>query len=354
MKKIGIATFCKANNYGAVLQAYGLSQFLKKENEVEFLDIKFNPKVENNQNEAIKKIGISQKIIGKMKKRKFEKFRKENLIISNEIIHGDKDSNKVQDKYDYYIVGSDQVWNTDITNKTRAFFLDFVKNKPKIAYAASYGKDNLNETEKKWSAKYLNSFNAISVREKQSAMYLKQQLNLNVNVVCDPVFLLDKDEWIKNNGVKVKNKSYILIYYMENNQTLEKIISNIKKMYDYPIIAIKGGIQKTKGVIHVDGLGPKEFLNIIYNAKIVITNSFHALAFSIIFNKDVIALEHSKWNLRIANLLELTENNEKIIKLKDNVNIDLLNEKIINGENAYKTLIPLIKESREFLKKCIS
>ncbi len=354
MKKIGIATFCKANNYGAVLQAYGLSQYLKKENEVEFLDIEFNPKGKKSQEENMKKNSIFQKINGKIKKIKFEQFRKENLIISDETIHGDKDCNKIQDKYDCYIVGSDQVWNTDITNKTRAFFLDFVINKPKIAYAASYGRENINETEKKWSEEYLNSFKAISVREKQSATYLKQQLNLNVNVVCDPVFLLDKDEWINKNNLKNKNKSYILVYYMESNSTLESIISNVKKMYNCPIIAIKGGIQELKGFKHVEGMGPKDFLDIVYNAKLVITNSFHALAFSIIFNKKVIVFEHSKWNLRISNLLELTDNNEKIVKLKDNVNEKLLNEKTIYGEKAYNELASLIEESKQFLKESIN
>ena len=354
MKKIGIATFCKANNYGAVLQAYGLSQYLQKENEVEFLDIKFNPKVENTQKENVKKSGVVQKIVGKVKKIKFEQFRKENLKISSEVIHGYKDSAELQDKYDYYIVGSDQVWNTDITNKTKAFFLDFVKNKPKIAYAASYGKDNLNEIEKKWTEECLKDFKAISVREKQSATYLNKKLNINASVVCDPVFLLTKEQWIDKINLKNKNKSYILVYYMENNSTLESIISNIRKIYNCPIIAIKGGVQKLNGIKHIDGLGPKDFLKTIYNAELVVTNSFHALAFSIIFNKKVIAFEHSKWNLRIANLLKLTDNNKKIITLKDDVDESLLKEKTINGDKAYSKLLPLIKESKEFLKKSIN
>ena len=354
MKKIGIATFCKANNYGAILQAYGLSQYLQKENEVEFLDIKFNPKVENMQKEKMRKNGIVQKIVSKTKKMKFEQFRKANLKISDEIIYGDKDSKEIQDKYDYYIVGSDQVWNTDITNKTKAFFLDFVKNKPKIAYAASYGKDNLNEIEKKWTEECLKDFKAISVREKQSAIYLNKKMNIKANVVCDPVFLLTKEQWLNKINLKNKNKSYILVYYMESNSILESIISNIRKIYNCPIIAIKGGIQKLNGIRHIDGLGPKDFLEAIYNAELVVTNSFHALAFSIIFNKKVIAFEHSKWNLRILNLLELTHNKEKIIMLKDKIDKKLINEKTINGESAYSELLPLIEKSKKFLDESIN
>ncbi len=354
MKKIGIATFCKVNNYGALLQAYALSQYLKKENEVEFLNIRFNSRAKTSQKETMKKDTIFQKIIGKIKKIKFEQFRRKNLIISNEVIHGDKDSKEIRDKYDYYIVGSDQVWNTDITNDTRAFFFDFIKTKPKIAYAASYGKENISEIERKWSEKYLKNFKTVSVREKQSAIYLRQELNINAKVVCDPVFLLNKDEWINKNNLKNKNKTYILLFYMESNSTLKSIIENIKYKYNYPIIAIKGGIQELKNIKHIEGMGPKDFLSIIYNAKLIITNSFHALAFSIIFNKKVIAFEHSKWNLRISNLLELTNNNEKIIRLKDNVNEKLLNEKTINGEIAYNKLIPLIKESKQFLKESIN
>lgn len=354
MRNIGIVTFCNANNYGAVLQAYGLSQYLNKENEVEFLNIKFNPKVETSQKEIMEKNTLSKKIIGKIKKMKFEEFRKNNLRISNQVIHGDKDSNDIQDKYDYYIVGSDQVWNTDITNKTKAFFLDFEKSKPKIAYAASYGRENINVTEKEWSKECLKDFKAVSVREKESAIYLNQELKIDSKVVCDPVFLLDKQEWIDKNNLRNKNKSYILVYYMESNSTLESIIANIRKKYDFPIIAIKGGIQGINGVKHIDGLGPKDFLDIVYNAKIVITNSFHALAFSIIFNKKAIVFEHSKWNLRIFNLLELTRNKEKLITLKDNINEKLLDEKTINGEKAYTELLPLIEESKKFLNEAIN
>lgn len=347
MKKIGIATFCRANNYGAVLQAYGLSQYLKKDNEVEFLDLRFNPAVENVQKKD--KYSLYQKIFGKIRAFKFEQFRNENLKISNEVIYGDKDSEKLQDKYDYYVVGSDQVWNTDITNNTRAFFLDFVKEKTKIAYAASFGKSNLNETERKLSEENLKNYKGLSVREKQSAIYLKQELNINAQVVCDPVFLISKNEWIKKCNLKNKKKSYILIYYMECNSILELVIEKIKKEYNFPIIAIQGGMQKLKGIKHLDGIGPKDFLNIVYNAKFVITNSFHALAFSIIFNKKVIVFEHSKWNLRLSNLLELTENNDKILRLTDKIDDKTINEKIINGNIAYSKLTPLIKDSKQFL-----
>lgn len=347
MKKIGIVTFCRANNYGAVLQAYGLSQYLQKDNEIEFLDIRFNPAFEGVKKNN--KYTLYQKIFGKIRNYKFEKFRKENLKISNEIIYGDKDNERLQDKYDYYVVGSDQVWNTDITNKTRAFFLDFVKSKPKIAYAASYGKANINKMERKLSEEYLRNYKGLSVRENESAIYLKKELNINAQVVCDPVFLISKNEWIKKCNLKNKSKSYILIYYMESNSMLESIIEKIKKEYNYPIVAIKGGMQKLKGIKHLDGIGPKEFLNLIYNAKIVVTNSFHALAFSIIFNKDVIAFEHSKWNLRLSNLLELTENNDKILKLTDKIDNKTIDKKTINGSKAYNKLIPLIKNSKQFL-----
>lgn len=352
MKKIGIVTFCRANNFGAICQAYGLSQYLKDKNEVEFLNVEFNPN-KTNQHQVIKKNKLSQKVIAKIKKIKFEQYRKKNLKVLNDVIQDDKYSSDIQNRYDYYIVGSDQVWNTDITNKTRAFFLDFVKDKPKIAYAASYGRENINDTEIKWSEEYLKDFKAVSVREIQSAEYLKQKLNIDAKVVCDPVFLLDKEKWIKENNLKTRNKQYILVYYMECNSTLKSIIDNIKKEYNCPIVAIKGGIEKLENVKHINGSGPRDFLNIIYNAKLVVTNSFHALAFSIIFNKDVIVFEHSKWNLRISNLLRLTQNKSRIITLNDKVDEKLLNEKTINGKVAYMELLPLIKYSKKFLDESI-
>lgn len=357
MKKIGLVTFCKANNYGAVLQAYALQTYLNKlDCKTEFLDIHFN-KVDstNSKNSNNVKMSIKEKVINKLKSKyseiKFEIYRKKYLKINDNIIYGD-DKENVYPTYDYYIVGSDQVWNTDITHKTKAYFLDFT-NANKISFAASYGKNDLNNIEKIWSKEELVKFKAVSVREYSAYKFLQNE-NIDSKWVCDPVFLIDRNEWEKNLKLKLRTtikKKYILVYYMEPSLKLLEVIKYFSEKLKIDVKCVCGGINKLNCKYkHINKGGPIEFLNNVENAELVITNSFHALAFSIIFEKKAIVIGHSKWNARLDSLLKVTNNDNKCISEDYNDNYD---EMIINGKEAYEKMCIHIEESKKFLKDAI-
>lgn len=348
MRKIAIVTFCNANNCGAVLQAFALEQYLiGKNNEVEFLNVKFNPS--NSKKASSDKKSIKQRIQQKIRRNIFSSFNKRYLKISQNIIFGDNKNNMKESEYDMYIVGSDQVWNTDITNKTKAFFLDFIKNTPKVAYAASYGKSDINDIEKEWTYEAVKSFKSISLREKKSADYINSVMGGKVEMVCDPVFLLSSDKWIKSMNLKKNHGNYVLVYYMEVTEGLKKAVALAKKD-GKKIIAVKGGEDYLHGIHHISICGPRLFLKLIYNADCIITNSFHACAFSMIFRKNILAVGHSKWNLRLSNLLRCSDMADKLINNKSIVS----NSYLIDGNVAYDNLTMLINNSKKYLDKALS
>lgn len=351
MKKVGILTFCNANNYGAVLQAFALQEYISTFCDVELINLNFNSNIHQNSNAKIHE-SIILKLIKKMKRRRFKKFRTMYLKISHNKICGDFETNKIASDYDIFIVGSDQVWNTDITNHTKAFFLDFVKDKKKISYAASFGRKQITDLELLWVNEYLNSFSAISLREKYSAIQLQNILHTTVQCVCDPVFLLNNNQWEKKLKLKKFNRKYVLIYYMEISPAIKSILKIIKEKYQLSIYAIRGGNETISGVHHISVAGPVDFLNLIRNAEMIVTNSFHAISFSIIFKKKLLAIGHSKWNLRIQNLLQLFNCESKLID-SEYIIQDNLSDFEIDGNVKYMDFEQYIEKSKIFLTTAI-
>lgn len=354
MKKVGILTFCKANNYGAMLQAAALQKYLiEKKYDVEFINLNFNRIITDKDisNKETSPKSFFDKILIKYSRLRFKVFRRKYMNISSKEFNGDEEIQTSEFLYDFYVVGSDQVWNTDITNNTKAFFLNFV-NEHKISYAASYGKKELNENEKKWSKEELPKFDSISVREISAVEYLEENTEVKPKLVCDPVFLLNKEQWI--NLLNLKNKKsnkYILVYYMEPSKNMINTINYFKDKLNINVKCICGGTKKISNLQHLSKKGPIEFLNLINNAELIITNSFHAVAFSMIFEKNFVVVSHSKWNARLDSLLELANAKEKIIS---NSSDNSLEKYIVNGKIAYNSLGKCINESKDFLDKALS
>lgn len=352
MKKIGILTFCNADNYGAVLQAAALQKYLKDNNfESEFINLKFNKDIKinnNNDNKIIRKQTAIEKVKNKLSRLKFKLFRKRFLNISEDVIWGDEGINNKKLDYFKYIVGSDQVWNTDITNFTKAFYLNFI-DENKISYAGSFGKSKLNSTEIKWSLEEFPKFEKLSVRERSAYEFLKSN-NIDAELVCDPVFLLNQEEWKNFMKLKSNNKSkYILVYYMEPSNELKETVNYFKEKLNLSIKYICGGNNVLDNVKNEFKDDPIKFLNDIYNAEFIITNSFHAVAFSIIFKKKFVVISHSKWNSRLDSLLTIAGYEEQCIK-----NIKQINDNyILDGDNAYRNMSDIIKSSKDFINNAL-
>lgn len=252
-----------------------------------------------------------------VRQKKFEAFAE--TIPHTEVVTAQTIS-KLNDQYDCFICGSDQIWNPIGWQPT--LFFDFLSDdKKRISYAASIARDNLTEEEYAFMKPYLDKFSAISVREKKSADMLNRKFQkLNVQVVPDPVFLLEKDEWANLIFKSKENdESYIFAYFLgENEENRQKAIQyatnqKLKIRFASYLDYAQSEWDKKHSELLVPPMGVEEFLQNIANAELVLTDSFHAAAFSSILKTPFYALPRFKvndktsMNSRILNLVQELE-----------------------------------------------
>ena len=359
--KIGILTFHKARNYGAILQTYALQKKLRQFNsDTEIIDyncpyFQDSYKIISFKNITVKSI-VKQFLLYKSKKQKyskFDKFIKNNIRLSKVKNIKKKDIEKYTKEYDKIIVGSDQVWNMSCTNGDLTYFLDFVTdNKRKNSYAASFGKRNITDKEKKVASKYLSSFNAISVREKDGQEILDDLNIKNASVVVDPTLLIEKKEWDKICAERMVNTGYILEYKLYNSEKIKKIAKKLAKEKKLKIIVLQSDLKKEiEGSKVIRNAGIKEFISLIKYADYVITNSFHGTIFSLIYHKEfyisLIKGENAP-NSRLENLLKEYNLTNRILDYNENN----FNQEI-DYEEVDKKIVKNRDKSLDFLKKVI-
>ena len=364
MKKIGIVTFHRAENYGAVLQAYALQQVIKKNQfDCEIIDYRdesiqrpYRLLYIRNKDflRNIKDILMSILFFNKNLKRKinFKKFFK-HMTLSKKALN----PNQIGE-YDIYITGSDQVWNTDIVgNLSDIYTLNFLKdNSKKISYAASIGKNAIDKRFIEDFRNKISKINKISVREKEAKMELLKIIkNKEIEVVLDPTLLLDENEWeniLNKFNLKSTEQDDILAYYVSPEPEFFKITNELSRKTGLKIIHFGISNKGFNNVYrNVYGENPIEFLNLIKNAKYVVGTSFHATVFSIIFEKKFFVIPHKKTSSRITNLLDKLELSERIIN-----NIDEFNDfnKKINYEAVKLKLKTERKKSLDWLNNAIN
>ena len=354
--KVGMLTFHKADNYGAVLQAHALQNYLIRLGcEAEIIDYRPNIKREDKRLSLARKLGkyfsnpidrVKARKYARARTEKFDHFRKKNLILSEESYNGDSSMEADPPYYDCYIVGSDQVWNTDLSNRSKAFYLHFVKEGKKISYAASFGKSDLGPWEDIYIRNYLDEFDSISIREKHHARILADQYNIQAQVTLDPVFLLNKTEWkLLRRPIEDLPERYVLVYALEYSEDLFEAAEKKAAELDCQIIYISLIKEKIKGRT-LKGIGPSEFLYAFSKAAYVCTNSFHGVSFSIIFKKDFTVIEHSSRNMRIDNILDLCGLSHRKYSENDMADIDY--EEVEEKINTY------IQESKDYIKESLS
>ena len=220
--KIGILTFHRASNYGAVLQAYALTEVLRDSGaDAEIIDY-YCPEVEmcHHPKNLFKRQSFPAACIhyyGKQKKyQNFEGFRQKHLHLSQ---HYSKETiAECSQKYDLFISGSDQVWSKKYSGMDTTYLLDFEKNAgKKYSYAASFGFTEFPEGTKETYSKLLKEFQAISVREQSAADLLKTQCHLEAFTSLDPTLILGASKWQKLAKAPEQDKKYILIYRVQTS-----------------------------------------------------------------------------------------------------------------------------------------
>ncbi|MEN2777096.1 polysaccharide pyruvyl transferase family protein [Acetivibrio clariflavus] len=312
--KIGILTYQRANNYGAMLQCYALYSFLQSKNlEAEVIDYR-NYHIENGYKIFRKRKPVSwflkstiNSIIWyrNLKERidNFTKFRREYIKLSKsytkeEILNHGLD-------YDMIISGSDQIWNPKIANGfDEVYFQNFEGNFKRATYAVSVGNVDNPMYETSEFIQLVEKFDFLSVREKNTQEFLNEKLSKKVNLCLDPTLLINRSEWESlANKANIEIKSpYLLFYFVQPNPELVKTAEYLASKYNYAIAYFDPRCKFKCKSVCVCSAGPLEFLKLIRDAKIIVTNSFHGTIFSRIFNKDVVIIAYGKNDSRVNTL----------------------------------------------------
>ena len=357
--KAGIITIIDNNNYGNRLQNYAVQEYLKKKNidtstlkNVEELNFRKNfiYRIIKYTYRAIKH--FLKKILKKEKKefinrkKRFEEFNK-NINFYKRYITA---YSKVSSKFDYFITGSDQVWNPSFFRLSDVDFLCFADSQKRIAFSASFGVNQLTYENNKITKKYLNDFKAISVREDRGKEIVEELTRRNdVEVLLDPTMLLTAEEWdkVSRKPKQLKFNKYILNYFLgELSEERKKEINKIAKENECEIINI---LDKDSPFY---ATGPSEFLYLEKNAFLVCTDSFHSCVFAIIYNRPFIVFDREEKTVDMSSRIDTLLNKFELQEQKFNGKITEENLKH-DYENAYRILEGEKIKSDKFFKKAL-
>jgi len=342
--KTGILTFNNTLNFGAVLQAYALQETIKSfgySAEILRYTNEYIESKEKNQTKLSPHSIIRTVVMGrglKQKEIKFKRYEKKNICFGKRLDFNHIDD--VNNYYDKFITGSDQVWNMDITDKDWHFFLDFVKDdKKKISYAPSFGNTEFPKDCFAKTAELLKKIPSLSVREESGKKLIKKISNENARVVVDPTLLLSKSDWEKRIKFVPPIKKYILVYCPHNKNKVFQFVNKLKKTTGFPVIYLSISPKIQLGVKTIYDASPDEFMGWIKNAAYVVTGSFHGTAFSINLEKQFF---YESSGSRIDNLVKITGTENRNITQGDINNVidySVVREKIrIQRENSLEWL----------------
>lgn len=355
--KIGIITFHCAHNYGAVLQAYGLKEFLKLSghsvNVVNYRPRyivntfrKFNPRywLSRNPYKCIVRLFI-EFIVKPIRIKRwyvFERFMDEYLDLSP------YPKEKNFSYLDSLVLGSDQIWNPKLTggNFDGVYFGDRAKCNV-ISYAASSRFQSLSREQQNYLSINLSKLKCISVRESSLADLLQPLVNQKVNVVLDPTLLAGRKVFDKI-SILPKKKEYLLLYQIGQWDELNKLARKIAEKLNLEVIEMSSHpIGPRKGLVQT--ASPNEFVGYFKNATFIVTTSFHGLAFSIMYNKQFYCLKmNTDSDLRLLSLLDKLDLQGRFLGIGEEPDFG-----IIDYCNVNQKLEKLRSVSIEYLQKAI-
>lgn len=306
-KRVGIVTIHMINNYGAVLQAYALNYYLNALGfDAETIDFR-TYRVAMSYKYFMRPMKHPMNIIRnidtlihlrklKCRNERVKGFINDNIRLSKDVYYSNADLAKADLDYDYYICGSDQIWNTFCKNYDDAFLLAFAKDKGvRLSYAASMGMSSVHPDLVSKFHEELSDFSALSVREQNAVDVISSISGKETVQVMDPVFLLSSEQWQKvmRDDKKIK-KPYIFFYSVHGGSSeMRDYVKSVSKRYKLPVVVVDKNLREWlyPNIKRYDA-GPAEFISLLGGAKYVFTNSFHGSALSIILKKSFQVFVH--------------------------------------------------------------
>lgn len=355
MKKVGILTFHCANNYGAVLQAYALQEYIASIGyEVEIIDYRpeyivngyrfFPPLRQLPWFIKIRRILVFllicvPKLIRLMV---FNKFKRGKLKLSKTVYDV---SFEQELNYDFYVLGSDQIWNPKITNGfDRIFFGDFhVKaGAKKIAYAPSMGIVAPSIEQRNFLVEKLRKIHSLSSREASLSEFLTV-LGFKAKAVVDPTLLFDVGFWEKVAiSPKIKGK-FVLLYMVRYSKEAERFAKDISLQINAEVIILEPKVRHFPKRNSFQFASPEEFIGLIKCASCIVTTSFHGTVFSTIFQRDFYSLKLEDGNDgRISEFLDMIKLKERHVKPNCSTVFTTVN--YLNAKSKFERMRCLAKE----------
>ena len=378
MNKTGILTLYYNNmNYGGLLQAFALPFVIQKHIGIPAEQIRYsqqNTDTDLCTSKSKKSLSIYQLGINffsaltsnkrSIRKESFLEFM--NDIPHSRNIYSHETIQQCNSNYEIFICGGDQIWNGEMVGEhLDVYTLQFVnQGLKKIAYSPSVAISHMSKQVEDCLGKGLLGIDRISVREKRSLDILKRLSDKKIEVVVDPVLLLNKSEWLEQSRPTKINGKYILCYLLGDSITQRKAVEIISKRLKLRIVTfphiLVNNVRKCDlffGDIKDYTSGPRQFLDLINNAEFVITDSFHACVFSMIFETPFIVFERNKpsekgnMNSRIYDFLEEYHLENQLVNVEKAMNLSRIPE--VDYSFAHEHWFHRRNDSIEYLTRAL-
>lgn len=358
--RIGILTFHCAENYGAVLQCYATQEFLRsKGHDVSVINYRpdyllspyhvfyFRRLLCRNPLRCV--VNLVKELVHLPKRvyrrKAFLGFIRKHLSLTTAV-----DQENIPFDFEGYVVGSDQIWNTKITNGfDDVYFCNFSfpkEGKRYIAYAASMGKaEFMDDGAKSYVRNAINHFDAVSVRECDVQRLLQPLSSLFIRQVLDPTLMVDPQIWEKFVSFPLIPRKYVAVYEVRIDMNTHRIATDIARQIGGEVVIIDSWLSLHRNERH-KAVSPENFVNVIKHAACVITTSFHGTAFSIIFNRPFYTVKlNDGADSRSQSLLDTLRLGERAVDMHSTPSFTP-----IDYSESNTILMALRNESQDFLQ----
>ena len=331
-RKIGIITFHEALNYGAVLQAYALKAICEKLGHKAHI-VNYNYGGIEEKIAPVKKFlsasdkkaalpAFARGLLGyhwdKKREKAFASFREKYLSESARCNSPEEISAL---GYDVLIAGSDQIWNRGVTMKRYdpVFFMNFDSSSKRVIYgASSEDVPFTGEKEEKFIEELNGLSETVSIREKKLADYVEKLIGKKYPVVLDPTLIAGREIMEKIVTPESPKEPYILLYQIDSNPESDISVKSLEARFGCKVYTMTtpriGDTYGRKGTA-----GPEEFLSLLKGAQFLVTNSFHGIALSILFEKNFFVYKNGGVMSRIDNLLNQAGLTDRKVKMVEDI-----------------------------------
>lgn len=364
--KIGILTYHRAENYGALLQAYAMKTYLLSlGHDVSFIDywpkyhsdyFKLFPWQQFQKRSFLRKaLFLFQLILWAtprmIRKKRLLRFMYEMLELQKNPQY--TNDNDKTENYDVVIYGSDQIWRKQnlggVGFDSWYFGEENVQADKRVVYAGSMGTIDTSTQDDIYVQKMMKNFSVISVRENDLQTYL-EGLGVSSSLVIDPVFLLTKEQWRKIETKSNITEKYILFYNLLNTPNSKQFAEHLSQIKNIPIREVNKRMSLCHiGKRYISTASVELFLQLVDGAEYVVSNSFHGVAMSIIFQKQFYAVGMHQKSNRVKSLLQSLGICERLIEN----NIMSIQDSKIDYHVVNTALMALIDKSKSYLQQSI-